>query len=123
MKTFTLEEANALIPQINALLDEMIQARNQIVADGAKLREILSRANGNGGSKEGGDYVLFLQRFNASLATLHGLGCELKDLDQGLVDFPSYREGQLVYLCWKRGEERIQFWHSLEAGFAGRQPL
>jgi len=47
----------------------------------------------------------------------------LKDLDQGLVDFPSYRDGKLIYLCWKRGESRIEFWHDLESGIAGRQPL
>jgi hypothetical protein len=123
MKTFTLDEANALIPQINVLLDEMLQVRKEIVAVGAELGSILRHAGGNGGSKNGGDYVLLLQRFNASLTALQELGCELKDLGQGLVDFPSYREGQLVYLCWKRGEEQIQYWHGLEAGFAGRQPL
>jgi hypothetical protein len=64
-----------------------------------------------------------MQRFNACLSVFQDLGCELKDLDDGLVDFPSYRQGQLIYLCWKRGEDRIEWWHTMEAGFSGRQPL
>ncbi|MCL4393909.1 MAG: DUF2203 domain-containing protein [Chloroflexi bacterium] len=123
MKTFTLEEANALVPQINELLDEMTNLRNQIVSMGNALQSVLQHAGGNGGSKTGSEYVLLLQRFNASLGFVQELGCELKDLDQGLIDFPSYRDGKLIYLCWKRGEPRVEFWHDIEAGFAGRQPL
>ncbi len=123
MKTFTLEQANALVPQLDGLLQEMAQLRDQIVAMGPSLQPVLEHAGGNGGSKAGGEYVLLLQRFNASLSFFQELGVELKDLDQGLVDFPSYREGKLIYLCWKRGEARIGFWHDLESGFAGRQPL
>ncbi len=123
MKTFTLEEANALLPHVRALLDDMVESRAQILASGASLESVLRHASGNGGSKQASGFVLLLQRFNASLETLQGLEVELKDLDQGLVDFPSYRDGQLVYLCWKRGEEQIGFWHSAESGFAGRQPL
>ena len=123
MKTFTLEEANALVPQINELLDEMTNLRGQIVSMGSALQSVLQHAGGNGGSQAGSEYVLLLQRFNASLSFIQELGCELKDLDQGLIDFPAYREGKLVYLCWKRGEPRVEFWHDIEAGFAGRQPL
>lgn len=123
MKTFTLEEANALVPEIDQLLTEMKAVRGKIVAMGASLKPLLEHAGGNGGNKAGGEYMLLLQRFNASLSFFRDLGCELKDLEQGLVDFPSYREGKLIYLCWKQGEERIGFWHDPEAGFAGRQPL
>ena len=123
MKTFTVEEADALVPQINELLDEMTDLRDQIVSMSNALQSVLKHAGGNGGNKAGSEYVLLLQRFNASLNFLQELGCELKDLDQGLIDFPSYREGKLVYLCWKRGEPRVEFWHDIEAGFAGRQPL
>lgn len=123
MKTFTLEEANALVPQLNELLEEMTKLRDKIVLVGQSLQPVVEHAGGNGGSKAGGEYVLLLQRFNASLSFFQELGCELKDLDQGLIDFPSYRDGKLIYLCWKRGEARIEFWHDLESGFAGRQPL
>lgn len=123
MKTFTLAEANALIPQLEELLREMIVLRDSLMTMGASLQPMLLRAGGNGGSKAGSEYVLTMQRFNACLSVFQDLGCELKDLDDGLVDFPSYRQGQLIYLCWKRGEDRIEWWHTMEAGFAGRQPL
>ncbi len=123
MKTFTLEEANALVPQLEALLEEIVSLRDKLVSMGPTLQTVVQRAGGNGGSKAGSEYVLLLQRFNASLSVFQDIGCELKDLDQGLVDFPSYREGKLIYLCWKRGERRVEFWHDLESGFAGRQPL
>lgn len=123
MKTFTLEEANALVPQINQLLNELTAARDQLAAMGVKLHSLLQRAGGNGGNQHGNEYVMQLELFNSRLSTLQRIGCELKDLDAGLVDFPSYRDGRLVYLCWRRGEDRIEFWHDLDAGFAGRQPL
>ena len=123
MKTFTLEQANALVPQLDELLEEMAKLRDKIVSLGQSLQTVVQHAGGNGGSKAGGEYVLLLQRFNASLSFFQELGVELKDLDQGLIDFPSYRDGKLIYLCWKRGEPRIEFWHDLESGFAGRQLL
>ncbi len=123
MKTFTLEEANALIPQISELVDDMVQVRDRIVLMGASLQSMVQRAGNNGGAKGGSEYVLLLQHFNASLSFFKDMGCELKDLDQGLVDFPSLREGQLIYYCWKRGEERIGFWHDSDSGYAGRRPL
>ena len=123
MKTFTLAEANALIPQLEELLREMIVLRDSLMTMGASLQPMLLRAGGNGGSKAGSEYVLTMQRFNACLSVFQDLGCELKDLDDGLVDFPSYRQGQLIYLCWKRGEDRIEWWHTMEAWFSGRQPL
>ncbi len=123
MKTFTVQEANALLPQVRALLQDMLDVRNRIVQGGASLESVLRHAAGNGGSKSSGEFVLLLQRFNVCLTTLQEFGCELKDLEQGLVDFPTYRDGQLVYLCWKRGEEQVSFWHDLESGFAGRKPI
>ena len=123
MKTFMLEEANALVAQLDELLGEMTGLRDKIVAMSDSLQPVLQRAGGNGGSKTSGEYLVLLQRFNAGLGFIQELGCELKDLDQGLIDFPSYRDGKLVYLCWKRGEPKITFWHDIEAGFAGRQPL
>jgi len=123
MKTFTLDQANELVPLVASLLDQMTDARNQLVSARDSLQPMLQKAGGNGGSKAGSDYALLLQHFNALLGTFQEWGCELKDIDQGLVDFPSYRDGKLVYLCWKRGEARIQFWHDIEAGFGGRQPV
>ncbi len=123
MKTFTVDEANGLLQQIDELLGEITTLRDQLVKAGGDLESVLRHASGDGGNKVGGEYLLVLQHLNAYLSMLQDLGVELKDLDQGLVDFPSMREGKLVYLCWKRGEDRISFWHDLESGFPGRQPL
>ena len=123
MKTFTLEQANALIPVVADLLDHVTQARDQLVAASDALQPMLQKAGGNGGSKAGSEYALLLQHFHALLSTFKEWGVELKGIDEGLVDFPSHRDGRLVYLCWKRGEERIEFWHDIDSGFAGRQPV
>ncbi len=123
MKTFTLAQANALISQLDQLLEEMLAVRAQLLALGPSLEPVLRAADGNGGSKKAGDYVLLMQRLNACTSTFQEWGIELKDIESGLVDFPHYRDGQLVYLCWQRGEARIEYWHDLESGFAGRQPL
>jgi hypothetical protein len=123
MRTFTLEEANALVPEIAKLIDELIQVRDQLANLGSQLQSLIGHADGNGGNKTGSEYALTLSHFNARLSFFQDLGCELKDLDQGLVDFPSYRDGKLVYLCWKRGEDRVHFWHDIDTGFTGRQPL
>jgi hypothetical protein len=123
LKTFTLEEANAHIPQLEELLAEMQSVRERIVANAHALEAVMARAPNNGGSRAASEYMLLLQRFNVAHTMLTEIGCELKDLNLGLVDFPSYRNGTLVYLCWKRGEPSIEFWHNIDAGFAARQPL
>lgn len=69
------------------------------------------------------DVVTHVQGLRDALEELQTFGCELKDPETGLIDFLSLRDGQEVYLCWKLGEQRIEFWHYLHTGFAGRQPL
>jgi hypothetical protein len=123
VKTFTLDEANAYVPQLEDLLSEMLDLRDQLSAQSHVLESAMRHAPLNGGSKAASEYLLLLQRFNAAYKMLREIGCELKDLDTGLVDFPSYRDGRLIYLCWKRGEPRIEYWHDVESGFAGRQRL
>jgi len=123
LKTFTVEQANACLAQLETVLAEMQEIREQLVAEAPALEAVLSHSGGNGGSKAAGEYLVRLQRFNALNQVIADLGCELKDLGLGLIDFPSYRNGTLVYLCWKRGEPSIAFWHDLDAGLAGRQPL
>jgi len=123
MKTFTLEQANALVPVVADLLEHVTETRNKLVAASESLQSVLQKAGGNGGSKVGSEYALLLQHLNALLETFKEWGIELKDIDDGLVDFPSYRDGRIVYLCWKRGEARIEFWHDTDSGFSGRQPV
>jgi hypothetical protein len=123
LKTFTLEEANSYLPQIEELLDEMSSLREELASKASVLESVMAHASSNGGGKAASEYLLLFQRFSAAYTMLTQIGCELKDLRLGLVDFPSYRNGQLVYLCWKRGEPRIEHWHELDTGFAGRKKL
>ena len=122
-KTFTLEEANACLPQVAELLEELITVRGQLAKQSAEIETVLGQSSGNGGSKTASEYAMLIERLRAAQVLVANLGCEIKDLDQGLVDFPSYRDGVLVYLCWKRGEPRIEYWHTLDGGFAGRTRL
>lgn len=80
--------------------------------------------NGGGGMDEGGRYAGLLVELSTNAGELEGLGIQLKDYHQGLIDFPSMRDGRVVLLCWKADEgDRLEWWHDVESGFAGRQPL
>lgn len=121
---FTVEEANRLLPTIIPILRELRELWNAIQAKKEVAEELGNAARGNGGGEDGaqylGEYYLGLQRYGERLAQL---GVLLKDIQQGLIDFPFLREGREVYLCWRLGEEAIGYWHEVESGFAGRQPL
>lgn len=122
-RLFTVAEANALLPRLKALIDELRVAREVIRAARADLLPVLEAAVGNGGSRKAGEVLPYFERMERAILAIRDLGCELKDIDMGLVDFPALREGRVVYLCWRYGEERLRYWHELDAGFAGRQPL
>ena len=124
MKIFTVEEANALIPYVRKTL-ERIQKLYARVGD---LRESAKEAAGAsefGGGMEGGtEYVKTLYEVGKLTTDLHSLGVQLKDYSRGLVDFPCLRDDRMVLLCWQLGEgDEIEWWHDVEAGFAGRKPL
>jgi hypothetical protein len=122
-KHFTLEEATALLPRVEELLRELQGVRDELALHWEAAVPVLRAARTNGGGKEAGPYLDDLRALNARIRQLAELGVQLKDLDQGLVDFPAWRDGEEVLLCWHLGEERIAFWHDLESGFQGRQPL
>lgn len=128
-RLFSVEEANALLPTIEqhlARVGELRLAAREVNEELADL-EIKARSNGRDHSD---DLRLLRARLDelrqgasAAIEAITALGCDVKSLDEGLVDFPARRGGRVVYLCWKRGEDRIRYWHELDAGFAGRQPL
>ena len=126
---FTREEAEGLLPQITVIL-QAIQTTRQAARDNQLEIESLQdrmRNNGHGlherivqlrSSLE--EHIYALRQLRDELQRF---GCELKDPDTGLIDFLSLRNGAEVYLCWRLGEDRIRFWHTLDGGVAGRQPL
>ena len=128
---FTLEEALALLPQLTELLEALRTRRRELQALERRLTERYEhRARGNG-QVRGGEELARVQaeleagitQLNEQVAAVHALGVELKDVEQGLIDFPSLRDGEEIYLCWRLGEPTIAWWHALDTGFAGRQPL
>ena len=122
-KYFTVEEANAVIPQLLVdvpHLQELMKNLTQKFPDVKKARE---KAQLNGGSLQGIDYLNCIFKINFLTEQLESKGCILKGIKYGLVDFLSLREGKEVYLCWKIPEQRIEYWHDLQSGFAGRQRI
>jgi hypothetical protein len=122
-KLFTVEEANALLPRLKDLLDELAIHRDALRERAPQLQPILQAAKINGGGRVGSEYGVEAYNLYLTIERIRGLGVILKDLDMGLLDFPHERDGRVVFLCWHPPEESVAFWHEIEAGYAGRQPL
>ncbi len=126
---FTRAEAEALLPQIAPILRQIRDGRKSMRQSQEELDNLHLQAAGNGHHLH--ERMLQMQRELASHTAelgklaeeLAAFGCELKDPDKGLIDFLSLRGGREIYLCWFLGEERINYWHYISTGFAGRQPL
>jgi hypothetical protein len=119
---YTLEEANAALEWVGATIVELRSAREGLSDE--ETREALAEAGPQNGGGDPGRVVseAFLQ-LRAALTRLQEAEVVLRDLDRGLIDFPSIRDDREVYLCWLEGEDQIGYWHDLEAGYAGREPL
>ena len=119
---YTVEQANAALDWVSERVERLRSARTGL--SDAEAREALSdAAPGNGGGGPGRVVSEAFVELRSALVELQAMEVVLRDLDKGLVDFPSLRGGDEVYLCWQEGEPEIGFWHEPEAGFAGRRPL
>jgi hypothetical protein len=119
---YTLDEANSTLSAVGELLERLRSARERL--SDKEAREALAEAGPTNGG--GGPGKVVSEAFLAlrdGLVELREREVVLRDLDRGLVDFPAMRDGQEIYLCWEEGEDEIGYWHDLETGFAGRQPL
>jgi hypothetical protein len=131
MKTFTLDEAQALLPVVEKLLDRAIEAKQALADLEEQQSDLMHRIFISGGvfvdiavvKKRKITMAALIQRAQDSLQEIDSIGVQVKDLDIGLLDFPSTLDGETILLCWRRGEPRIEFWHSMDAGYAGRQPI
>ena len=125
MKLFTIQEANALLPNVRTILAKIQRAHRRL----SQFREQAKKASeaaeqGGGGIESGVAYASALTHLTVQLSELETLGVQLKDFERGLVDFPSLRDGRVVLLCWQLGEgDEVEWWHDVDAGFAGRTPL
>jgi hypothetical protein len=129
-QTFTPDEANAALTELRPLVEELVAAKRALDEAQEGADEVSSRISGNGGDLPPAQLAevhdLVSRRATALARTLEriqSLGVVVKDLDSGLVDFPSVRDGEDVLLCWQLGEDEVAFWHRYEDGYAGRRPI
>jgi hypothetical protein len=119
---FTREEANALLPQLTQMLTQLREAKDELTD--TEAHEALSEAAPtNGGGDEGKQVGVAFLEVRRLLETIEQSGIVLRDIDRGLVDFPAVMDGREIYLCWELGEDEVAYWHELETGFGGREPL
>ena len=124
MKLFTIDEANELLPSVRAKLESIQRLYARLAAYREPAKAAASASEFGGGMPGGSRYVRALYEIGKMTTELHEMGIQLKDYSRGLIDFPSMRNGRVVLLCWQLGEaDVIEWWHEIEAGFAGRQPL
>lgn len=131
MKTFTLDEAQSLLPVLEALLRRALEAKSAAENVEAELAEITRRIHIAGGMRVDiasvvrlrGELESHLQRVRETIAEIDTIGVQVKDIETGLLDFPCRIDDETVLLCWRMGESAIEHWHTVEAGFKGRQPI
>lgn len=131
MRTFTLDEAQSLLPVLEALLKRAIESKQAVDEVEARLSALAQRIYVAGGMHVDVAKVAQLraeveqstQRVRESVAEIDEIGVQVKDLDSGLLDFPFRLEDEVVLLCWRMGEGSIEHWHTIDAGFKGRQPV
>ncbi|HEV2469861.1 MAG TPA: DUF2203 domain-containing protein [Candidatus Sulfotelmatobacter sp.] len=130
-RTFTLDEAQSLLPVLESLLRSAMKAKTVIEEVDAELQALHHRIFLNGGmfleivplARRKAERAKAEQRAKDALAEIDSIGVQVKDLSIGLLDFPCMVEGQVILLCWKLGEKSIAHWHGVNEGFAGRKPI
>ncbi len=127
-RLFTLAEALELLPVVRQLLLEAQGAKSELDTAASELDRLLALTGGNGHlaadvASTRDQVHLLARRLEDLMAELDSTGVQLKGIEEGLVDFPSERDGRVINLCWRLGEDTIAWWHELDTGFAGRQPL
>ncbi len=120
---FTVVRARSLLPHVRDLAEKMVALVRQLQNFHPQIRGLAERGGENAGSPEGTLYLTYLLQMQECVGRIQGLGCVVKGVEEGLVDFPHLKDGREVYLCWKLGEDDIEFWHETDAGFAGRMLL
>lgn len=130
-KRFTLAEAQRLIPRVDRLLRDAVAIKSEYDEAEAAIQSLTERVMMTGGMDVDRGVALDTRnrrdaaagRLRATIQQVQEFGCVVKDLDTGLIDFPTLFRGVEVYMCWKLGEPAIEFWHGVDEGFRGRKPI
>ncbi len=127
---FTLDEANEAVEKLRPVVAQMVEHRRRLLVAQHQRGELTEQAGSNGGDLTPTDFSeveaeleLQASALARCIEQLQAAGALVKDLDQGLLDFPALRDGEEILLCWHLGEDEIEFWHGPEDGFSGRKPL
>jgi hypothetical protein len=129
-RTFTLAEANELLAELRPVAERMVDLRRHHLAAIDRRDELAARIGSNGGGISASDVLerdAEVEQLEAALAAaidrILETGVQVKDIETGLLDFPTVRDGEVVLLCWRVGEGAIEYWHGVDEGFAGRKPV
>ena len=122
-KIFTLAEAQNLLPTLRKPIEDITLQWERMRQLDPEIQKARDNAAVDGYSKFGVEYVESVSHLMALMQQIEDMGVLLKDPAKGLCDFPYIKDGRMVYLCWQLGEDSIQYWHDVETGFAGREPL
>jgi len=121
-KHYTREQVRALLPQVRAWLDDLVDRRDKMDKQEELVRSIRPEGADIGGEVVN-DWVRLVAEFRTLLFQFYQRDIEIKDIDRGLVDFPAIIGGKEVFLCWEKSEDDVEYWHDLDSGFGGREPL
>ncbi|MGP8201725.1 MAG: DUF2203 domain-containing protein [Limisphaerales bacterium] len=119
---YTLEEARALLPTVRRWLDELGRQQERLKTLDKRVGQLLCSGDDAGGPSVN-QLARTLAECKAVLQRFRAREIQLKDLNRGLLDFPSWRDGREIFLCWEKEEDDIEYWHDLESGYAGRERL
>ena len=122
-KYFTVEEANEYIPELVGEIRAILELKKLLERLHAELTPFFEVISSNGGNKKAFLHLQLGEEFRERIERIQKRGCLIKGLDPALIDFPHMRDGREVYLCWRYGEDEISYWHEVESGYDGRQPL
>ena len=120
---FTLQEANEALKIVRPLMDEVMKIRQKILANQPEAWPAIEKSAGNGGNPALSRMVQDFEKLDALIHQIQDTGAQIKDINIGLLDFSALKDGREVYLCWQHGEGDIAYWHEIEDGYAGRQPI
>src|SRR4051794_829007 len=128
---FSLEQANRVLPKVEAAVRTAIGLKAELQSAEEAIRDLNRRVMMSGGMVVNRESALAqrqsrersAERLQEAMEEITEYGCQVKDLDIGLLDFPTLYRGREVLLCWRLGEQKIEYWHDLEEGFRGRKPI
>ncbi|MBP6017245.1 MAG: DUF2203 domain-containing protein [Candidatus Promineofilum sp.] len=123
IRYFTVEEAGALLPDLEPLVGRLLELRAQVSHDSRAIADVLADAHQDVGGPVASRLVVQFEEIDTLINRIQSHGCVLKSVESGLLDFLCEREGRDVYLCWRYGEPSIRYFHEVHSGFQGRRPL